>query len=696
MSLANHPSEKDEPSHAIPYQLKGWGGALRRFFFFTLSSITTVYAIWMMVDVLSTDGFTGVEAILVTLFGINFLWIALSFYASIAGLVIRALGLDAISLKRVKPQKPARPLTSRNVILFPIYNEDPARVFAGLSATYQSLSATGHLNSFDFFVLSDTRDPDKWVEEELTWMACLQKLNANGKIFYRHRPHNTEKKAGNILEFCEKWGACYDHMIIFDADSVMSGDVMVKMAFLMEENPKVGIIQSPPVPTGRKTLFARILQFISRVHGHTMSLGLTFWTLGAGNYWGHNAILRVNAFMECCGLPILSGNPPFGGAILSHDFIEAAFMRRAGWGVWLVPDLEGSWEELPSNTLDYAARDRRWCQGNLQHTRLLSAKGLKPLSRLHLFMGIMSYISSPLWFLLLVTSTLAAFEASQTIHSFFPNPGVIFPVWPVSRSSEMLALMSFTLGMLIVPKFISAFLIMCSNRESKLYGGRIGLLCSMMGELIFSALLAPAMMMFHTKFVVGTLFGSKVGWEAQERGDAGVLWSTAWKMHKVSIILGLLWASLALWISAMFFWWMFPVLLGLVFSAHLTVFASRLSWGQFAQKLNLFMTPEETYPPAELRGLARYEAEKFLDTPCENGLQRVISDPYTASLHQMLLPSIPIDRNDHLELLLLVKKMMYLGTESLTKAEKFKILSYPMQTWQNMSLDDSTTEIQVV
>jgi membrane glycosyltransferase len=252
-------------------------------------------------------------------------------------------------------------------------------------------------------------------------------------------------------------------------------------------------------------------------------------------------------------------------------------------------------------------------------------------------------------------------------------------------------LTGFTLAMLIVPKFISAFLLMLPKRGSEKYGGRLGLLFSMLGELIFSALLAPAMMMLHTKFVLNIFSGGKVAWEAQERGDAGVLWSGAWGVHKLAMLLGVFWGALALWISTTFFLWMLPVLLGLVLSSHLTVFTSKLSWGQGAKKLNLFVTPEESSPPAELRSLHRYEGETFLDKPCKDGLARVLSDPYAAALHQMLLPAVSLSEKQRLELILLVKKVMYLGTGSLTRAEKFMVLSYPMTLWEASPQDVRVT-----
>ena len=246
-------------------------------------------------------------------------------------------------------------------------------------------------------------------------MAGVRRAHdAAGRVFYRRRLDRSERKAGNIAEFVRRWGAQYECMIVLDADSVMTGTALVTLARLMEAHPEIGILQSLPLPVGRETLFARLIQFGARLQSPMLSSGLAFWQLGESNYWGHNAIIRLRPFARYCVLPRLSGRPPLGGEILSHDFVEAAFMRRAGYEVRQVPELEGSWEEVPANVIDYAARDRRWTQGNLQHTRVLAFPGLHPLSRIHLLTGIVSYVSSPMWLaLLLISSLLSAIEAGR-------------------------------------------------------------------------------------------------------------------------------------------------------------------------------------------------------------------------------------------------------------------------------------------
>jgi|TARA_B100000161_G_scaffold42050_1_gene25705 membrane glycosyltransferase len=674
---SDHRNENiSETQYDPTVQLRGPGVGQRRLFLFGASIAATAYAAWLMTDVLGADQLTIMEMVVVAFFTINFAWISLSFFTGIVGLILRGLKLDAITLKRLKPIVRKGPLRSKNVVVIPVYNEDPNRVFAGLRASYESLAKTGELDAFDFFVLSDTRDPDIWIAEELAWAKACTDLNARGKIFFRRRPENTERKSGNLKEFCETYAANYDHMIVFDADSVMSGEAMVNMAYLMENNPDAGIIQSPPQPTGRQTLFARILQFISRVHGPTMSAGLSFWCMGSSNYWGHNAIIRTKAFIECCGLPVLSGKPPMGGHILSHDFVEAAFMRKAGWRCWLIPQLEGSWEELPPNLIDFAIRDRRWCQGNMQHARLMVAPGFKPLSRLHFFMGVMSFVSSPLWLLLLLSSTIATLQNTQLTYSFFPGHFTMFPQWPVDRSFEMLVLLIFTIGMLVLPKIIS-ILMVCLGRDRKKYGG-VMVLFSGLFETIYSALQAPIMMMLHSQFVFSVLTGNQVGWDAQERDDAGVPFKAALKTHRTIIVIGLVWGAVAVFVDTAFFWWLSPILAGLVLSPWLTHYSSSLAIGKAARRMKLFLTPEEYDSPDELRGLARISAE-LADGDVKDGLMRLIEDPYANALHSALLPVRKPDARTTIEIGIIYEKLARLGIESLTRDEKILILSWPVK-----------------
>jgi membrane glycosyltransferase len=442
-------------------------------------------------------------------------------------------------------------------------------------------------------VLSDTTKPEIAQQEQDAFRAAREELSADLHLFYRRRPANTGKKAGNIAEWIETRGPNYAHMIVLDADSLMQGVTLVKLAALMEANPQTGIIQTHIVPAGRETLFARALQFSTRVTGAVLAVGHSFWQLGEANYYGHNAILRVAAFAQCCRLPVLSGKPPLGGEILSHDFVEAAFMRRGGWHCWLLPELRGSYEEVPTNVLDYAVRDRRWVQGNLQHARLLFVPGLHWMSRLHLAMGIFAYVASPLWLILLALSTAMVVNHQVTGDVYFGPTRTLFPQWPVYHWAEIYGLLELTSVLLFGPKILALLLRLWSTRSARRFGGRLALLASFLFEVLFSALLAPVMMLFHTSFVTAILLGSAVGWPAQSRGDRGMSWQQAVRRHVGHALLGGVALAVFGYVTPSYLPWILPVCTGLILAVPLAVLSSRREVGVAARRLRLFLTPEE-------------------------------------------------------------------------------------------------------
>ena len=310
---------------------------------------------YQMYRVIDVGGITLFKWMLLVLFIANFSWIALSFAAGVVGFLHLLFG---------RPKQPPLPetLNARNAVVMPIYNEAPSRVFGALQAIHEDLAATGLGDHFDWFFLSDTTDPDVWIAEERAFIALRRALGPDARVFYRHRTKNTARKAGNIADFVTRWGASYEHMVVLDADSLMTGHAIAVLAAAMEADPDSGIIQTLPLIINRNTLFARVQQFAARIYGPVIADGLSLWMGRDGNYWGHNAIIRTRAFAAHCGLPHLWGKPPFGGHIMSHDFVEAALIRRAGYTVYMLPSLAGSYEESPPSLIDVAARDRRWCR----------------------------------------------------------------------------------------------------------------------------------------------------------------------------------------------------------------------------------------------------------------------------------------------------------------------------------------------
>jgi membrane glycosyltransferase len=403
-----------------------WRITPRQSCFGLLAAASVLLLSWQAFIMLRVNGLNGLKLAILVLFVILLVPMALSFWTAAIGFAVQLRGGDPLALSHAlgegSPEASALP---RTAVVMPAYNEEPARVVAGLAATYESLQCTGYLPAFDFFLLSDTNNPDLWVREEVAFAELRSGVSDPERLHYRNRRENVERKTGNIAEFCATWGESYRYMVVLDADSIMTGTCLINLVRLMEKHPRAGIIQTPPLAVNRRTLFGRLQQFTTRAYGLIFITGLNFWQGGAGNYWGHNAIIRIRPFVEHCRLPILPGAEPLGGQILSHDFVEAAFMRRAGWRVYLASESRGSYEEVPPSLLTYAARDRRWCQGNLQHARLLFTSGLHFVNRLHLSLGVMSYLSSPLWLLLLLLSTIEGLMEAHSKHAYFSTSGTI-------------------------------------------------------------------------------------------------------------------------------------------------------------------------------------------------------------------------------------------------------------------------------
>ena len=577
---------------------------LRRALFFTLTLLTAGCASGLLLDVLEANGMSGLELLGLALFFALFSWISAALWSAIAGFGVRLAGADPAG---IDPGEAAgRSLQRRVALAMPIHNEDVQSVAAGLEAVWGSLQQESERGAFDLYILSDTTDAQIADAEEQMWRRLVVAYDAADRVFYRRRHERRGRKAGNIDDFVRRWGDAYECMVVLDADSVMTGRALVTLARLMEVHPEIGILQSQPLPMGRQTLFGRLIQFGTRLQSPMLSSGLAFWQLGESNYWGHNAIVRLRPFARYCQLPVLPGKPPLGGEILSHDFVEAAFMRRGGYEVRQLPELAGSWEEVPANVIDYAARDRRWTQGNLQHARVLWFPGLHPLSRWHFLTGIMAYVSSPLWLaLLLLSSLLSAQQAHKTPTYFLKGLRSLFPYWPQIRAGETIVLLSLTLAVLLLPKILGAVLAIRDRVMRRQFGGVLRLCASLLLEQLFSVLLAPTMMVFHSTFVVQTLLGKSVGWSAQSRSDRGVSLREAFARQKWHLAFGLVWGAAVLWLAPRFFWWLLPVLAGLVCGIALTAATSAAGVSRLTRRLGLLLVPEETEPPPELVARSR-------------------------------------------------------------------------------------------
>ncbi|MEI6412829.1 MAG: glucans biosynthesis glucosyltransferase MdoH [Pseudomonadota bacterium] len=649
---------------------------VRRAVFFALVTLSTLLAMTLLASVYQKDGLTPIELVMLVLYAILMTWLSLSFWTAIIGFFLLVSGRDRFNIARNQAPKNLSG-TFRTALVMPVYNEEPKRIFAGLAAICDDLATQGASSHFDCFVLSDTRDPDLWVEEELRWRALADHWEGRIAIHYRNREKNVSRKVGNLKDFCTRWGAGYRYMIVLDADSVMAADTLIQMVRVMENNPQVGLLQTPPLSVNKESLFARLLQFAGRVYSPLYTAGLNYWQLSEGNYWGHNAIIRTRAFTECCGLPPLPGREPFGGEILSHDFVESALLRRAGWEIWLAYDLEGSYEELPPTLIDYAKRDRRWAQGNLQHTRLLLARGFHPVSRLHLLMGILSYLSSPLWLMFLVVTGVDAYLRAQISISYFLGYS-LFPVWPPSYTVEMTTVLVVTLFMLFLPKFLALGVRLWQPRDARLgFGGAFWLTAGVILETLVSVLLAPILMLFQTKFVVITLLRRNVVWSAQQRDDRRTGLLEAISAHGGQTFLGVVAGWLSYRYATDFFWWLIPVLSGMVLSIPLSMLLSSPGLGRLTRSWGLFLTPEEHSPPPVLAALQDHLArpeQGTLALPGSRFLQ-ALAEPAVHGLHAALLSSARIGKRDQHTLQGLIYKLLEEGPRALTAAEKRALLS---------------------
>jgi len=533
------------------------------------------------------------------LFAVLFGLVSGSFWTATAGFVMVLAGGDRHLVSARRRSDTKLDTMVRTAIVMPICNEDVARVFAGLRATYASLERTGLLQRFDFFVLSDSSDPDARVAEVDAWFAARSDLDAVGRIFYRWRVHRIKRKSGNIADFCRRWGRRYRYMVVLDADSVMSGECLTTLVRLMEAHPEAGIIQTVPRAIGRESLHARVQQFASRVYGPLFVAGLHFWQLGESHYWGHNAIIRVAPFIRHCALRRLPGRGPLAGEILSHDFIEAALMRRAGWAVWMAHDLPGSYEMMPPNLLDELKRDRRWCAGNLMNLRLLFMPGLAPAHRAMLLIGVMAYASGALWLALLVLATALVAANAFQVHHYFVMPHQLAPIWPEWHPEWALQLLGMTAALLFLPKVFGA--IAAAVQGTGPYGGGLRLAWGVFAECVLSAVLAPIRMLFHARFVLKAVCGGVVSWRSPSRDDAETTWGEALAGHGTQTLLGIGWAAAVYALDPAFLWWLVPIFGPWIASIPLSVWTSRASLGRAWRDAGCFITPEEHRPPPEVR-----------------------------------------------------------------------------------------------
>lgn len=600
-----HPGQKSPAIAVKPPML--W---LRRAFILFATIVMTAFAADQMYEVLAVSTLTILETLVLVLFVALFAWIAFSFASSFVGFLLslgrgdRTLGID--------PAQDLPVLTARHALLVPTYNESPGRIMARLQAIYESVAESGRLSHFDFYVLSDTTDPAIWLQEEAQYLALVERTQSR-QIFYRHRLKNFARKSGNISEWVVRFGGHYQSMVILDADSLMTGDTIVRIVSGIEKNPHVGLIQTLPMIVNGQSVFARLQQFAGRLYGPMLARGIAWWYGTESNYWGHNAAIRVKAFADHAALPLLSGRKPFGGHILSHDFVEAALMRRAGWAVVMAPSLRGSYEEVPPSIAEYAARDRRWCQGNLQHLKVLPGRGLHWVSRLHFLTGIGAYLTAPMWLIFLLIGILISLQAHFIRPEYFPKGFSLFPQWPEEDPIRAAWVFAGTMGILIAPKLLGFIVALVHRPERRGFGGAIAGFASVLFEIVLSGLIAPMMMLLQSQAVADVLLGRDAGWQVQRRDDGSLTRTELLKHFGKLTVIGILLGGAAYAVSLSLFLWMAPVTIGLLLAMPLAAWTARLPAGRALRRMRLLMVPEERHVPEVLTRANALAAELVED-----------------------------------------------------------------------------------
>jgi membrane glycosyltransferase len=587
-----------------------------------------------MIAIIRNEEMTALQVALVVVFAATLGWIAQAAGSTLAGLLPR----------------PCTPLADRDLprprtaLVMPIYNEDPRRTTAALRAMAEDLDALGAADGFEIVLLSDSTRADAWIRETLAARQLREALAGRMPVWYRRRWRNTGRKAGNIQEFVERWGARYEFMVVLDADSLVEAGTLAWLVRAMQADAELGLLQTVPRLVGRLSLFARLQQFAGRAYGPTLARGASAWAGDDGNYWGHNAIIRLQAFAECCGLPELRGRKPFGGHILSHDFVEAALMRRAGWKVRMATEVDGSYEESPPSLLDTAIRDRRWAQGNLQHAKVLGARGLRWHSRLHFAFGIMSYLSSPLWLLLLLLGIALSVQAGVREWEYFQSEFQLFPDWPVFDAERMLRLFVFSLAVLLLPKAIG-YLRSLGSRAMRRKVGSLALTASTLFEVLLTALYAPVMMLMQARHVFEILTGRDAGWGTQQRGERAGSWREAWRFHWAHTLAGCALVAVFAVLEPSLLWWLTPVIAGLLLSVPLSHWSGSQGLGRALARVGLLRTPEE----AEVPGIVRRRDELVAASAAlpDDGLRTLARDEAARRAHLSMTPGPPPAQRGH-------------------------------------------------
>lgn len=575
------------PGAAPPGQVALW-----RLLAFSPAMAATGVLTWVMGRWFADAGFALLEMVLLALIAFNFFWIAFTVSTVL-------LGLYGLSQRnRTQTRGTARPM--KVALLIPIYNEVPWYVLGNAQTMLQELHGRGGQHTYEMFILSDTRDNAIAEQERASVEALRSMLPPSSRLYYRRREDNAGRKVGNISDWVRRWGAGYEAMLVLDADSLMTGRAIARLADALSRDPGAGLIQSYPQLIGAQSVFGRMQQFANGVYGLALAEGLARWAGHEGNYWGHNAIIRTRAFAACAGLPLLRS--PFGGGdklIMSHDFVEAGLLRRAGWSVQFLPRIRGSYEETPATLVDHILRDRRWCQGNLQHLNLLHAKGFRAISRFHLFAGAIGYLMAPVWFALLVLWAIIGRSEDASVISYFSEANPFRPSWPDMSEPNHVLVIVLIYAMLLAPKMLAAAALPLTGSRFSEYGGPLHFALSFLSEVVLAILYAPILMVQQMIAVFRTALGLQRGWDPQAREGGSYALRTLAACHALETVCGVaLWAGI---LSGTVSWWLAPIALSLLLAVPL----SALSGVRTANSIRHWMATREDFREPQITRAAR-------------------------------------------------------------------------------------------
>jgi membrane glycosyltransferase len=565
--------------------------AIRRMLFAILFAVTMAGSLALAALALSPGGLDLIDCALLLLFAVTLPWMVAGFWNAVIGFLIMRFTADPIAavIPMAAQIRGDEPVMASTAILLCIRNELPERMIRNIEPMLAGLYNAGCAARFHLYVLSDTSDAQIAAGEEASFAALTSRWKGRVAITYRRRSVNTAYKAGNIREFCERWGREHDLAVTLDADSLMTADAILRLVRIMQANPRLGILQGLVVGLPSTSAFARLFQFGMRLGMRSYTIGSAWWQGDCGPYWGHNAVLRLKPFIAHCELPPLSGDGEDERHILSHDQIEAVLMRAAGYEVRVLPQEDLGWEENPPTLIEFIRRDLRWCQGNMQYWRFLRLPGLAPVSRYQLVLAIQMFIGSPAWIGLLVLGTLAAACADTPAGFIRPDAGM--------------ALFVCVMVMWFSPKIASAIHVLLEPDLRRGSGGAGLFIFNYAIETLYSILLCPILWVGHTIFLVGLLFGREIGWIGQTRDDHAVPFMLALKNLWVHTLLGV--AALA--VLAVMQPAAIPYALFLAGGPALAIpFALVTAWpafGSFAVRTGIGRLPEEVERPAVLRDL---------------------------------------------------------------------------------------------